>query len=228
MVPTNEFLTLVTLIINNNLTNNLENYEPAFVKSSRYYYKINATSVLHPVEFDPIFSNKTLFPKCCPPDFSYDLGKKVCVESQMVSSIFQDLKVKVNLVKSGLSECQVVVDRFVKGQDIVRAPAKNLKVGLKVSKDRIPNGKYCLDKIAQKNAYVIKICDERKYCINNTKSKDWCVNKCCWEGYSYTGRKCKYAENYALQDDKYRKYYENEGKNYNCYNTDYQKCVCMF
>ncbi|KRT80689.1 hypothetical protein AMK59_4930 [Oryctes borbonicus] len=214
MVPVSEYLNLVTLIVNANLINNLANYQPTYVESSRYYYKSDdlKESQPRPVNFDPIFSQSIFFPKCCPPGFIYNVNKKDCKASSNVSPIYDDFKLKVNLIKSGLSECDVVVDRFMKSKDLMRAGTKELKINLKISKDRFTPGAYCMDKTVQSDVFVIKICGERSHCsdISRNRTKEWCVNKCCWDGYSYLGHRCEFNENHVLPDDKYRKYYESE------------------
>ncbi|GJQ78471.1 hypothetical protein Trydic_g11588 [Trypoxylus dichotomus] len=211
MVPASEYLNIVTLIVNANLINNITNYYPAYVESSRYYYKSGDPNELNPrpVDFDPSLEQAVFFPKCCPPGSLYDVDKKDCKTSPDIS-IYDDLNIKVDLVKSGLSECDVVVDRFVKSNDVRRANTRELKINLKVNKDRFSPGTYCMDKTVQKNVLIIKICGERSYCLNSAKGTRWCVNKCCWDGYSYQGRRCEFNKNHVLPDDKYRKYYERE------------------
>lgn len=214
MVPASEYLSFVTLIANSNLLNNLVDYHPIYVESSPYYYKnvTVADSNPRPVDYDPIFTSSTFFPKCCPPGFSYDVHKKDCAPSLDTTPIYEELKVKVNLIRSGMSDCQVVADKFVMRKGVMQASTKDFKINLKIGKERFSPGKYCLDKTVQSKAYIVQICSDRKYCAEN---KNWCVSKCCWNGYSYKGRNCQFTTGGGtLQDDKYNKYYEREGKHY--------------
>lgn len=213
MVPGSEILTAVTLIVSTKLLNDLGAYKPTYVESSIYHYKDenDPTSVPRAVNFDPLFKSSVLFPKCCPPGFIYDIPNKVCIDSPDTTSIYGDLNIEVNLIQSGLSECHVVVDKFLKKKDVKHAGSKRLKVNVKIEKTSYSPGEYCIDKTIQDDVYILKMCTDRQYCLGTAEPRHLCINKCCWDGYSYEGKRCKFTSNKGLADDKYSQYYESEG-----------------
>lgn len=213
---------LVTLLINNSTIDNgtWEGYRPEYAEHSDYYYCDSAHDIVQckPVNYDPVFNNDTTsFPKCCPPNAHYDAKNRGCIRQNTpgMFDVHEELNISVRLMRYGLQECEVIVDRFVNKNDVNKSEGEF--TGLIFEDELYKNGKFCIDKVVENDEkYVIRLCREREYCLGDGKnsSDEWCVYKCCPDTYILVDNVCARAEKTGIRVEENEVHYERTGKIY--------------
>lgn len=208
------FLGLVTLFFNRNAVNNLDTYVPEYLPASYYFFRnlSDPYPTPKPVEEDEIYENSILFPRCCQPGTVYDVHNKGCVPDNNAVPIDEELNIAVNLIQSGLVNCKVVVDRYVRKHDL---KVKKGNATLEIEGTAFQKKKFCIDNTAQWNdVYVVRLCKEFDYCVNVDRNvgNEWCVHKCCYDGFQSVDHKCSLNDRMGIHVKNNTHVYERTGK----------------
>ncbi|GJQ86502.1 hypothetical protein Trydic_g10402 [Trypoxylus dichotomus] len=128
------------------------------------------------------------FPKCCPPEYVFEFENRKCVHNYTYSAVYNDLSLNVSVVKSGLSNCEVIVDRRLSKLTLENFTQDRRFV---YNGELFSYGDYCLDKLHDEENYIARLCYTREYCSRSFNDrKDWCLKKCCRDGYVLEGKRC--------------------------------------
>lgn len=187
MVNANRLLATITyLFFYNNTDTLVEDYN--LTSDTVRFYKVgNTTSSVLPF----VIHSKTdviYFPKCCPPDYIFESEERKCVRVNTSSAIYDDLGFNISVIRSGLSDCEVIVDRRIS-----ELKHENFKLDRKLFlyNELFSYGEYCLEKLYSNNGYIARLCYPREYCSRHLNGRqDWCLKKCCSEGYVLEGKRC--------------------------------------
>lgn len=193
-----------------------EHYVPDYTdsKQSVYFYK---NSRANNAKYRGIITNHTYlyqlayFPKCCPPGYFYEDGNRECLPSNG-TPIYDEINLNTDLIKSGLSECPVLLDRFVAKTSFKRYGGNGYML---LWNETLYKGHYCLDNIVEdEDFYVIRVCQEKDYCFNGTDdgNKDWCVRKCCPDGYRFEDYRCVPVTDSGIRMEMHKDRYERTGE----------------
>lgn len=195
MVNANRLLASIAyLFFYNNTDTLVEDYN--LTSDTAHFYKFdNATSAVLPVIIDSE-TDVIYFPKCCPPDYIYEYEHRKCVRANTSSTIYDDLGFNVSVIKTGLRNCEVIVDR-----PISELKYENFKLDRKffLHDELFSYGEYCLDKLDSNSSYIARLCYPREYCSRHLNdNQDWCLKKCCSDGYVLQGKTCALRPNLGL------------------------------
>ncbi|KRT85176.1 hypothetical protein AMK59_2037, partial [Oryctes borbonicus] len=125
--------------------------------------------------------NVIYFPKCCPPEYVFQAKKHKCIYNNTIPALYDDWGLNVSVIKSGLSNCEVIVDK-----KLTELKLENFKRDRKFlfNNELFSYGDYCLDKMHDEDNYIARLCYSRDYCTKAfSERKDWCLRKCCKDGY---------------------------------------------
>ncbi|GJQ86499.1 hypothetical protein Trydic_g10401 [Trypoxylus dichotomus] len=154
--------------------------------AANFYVVDNATVFAIPTEIgsqvDVIY-----FPKCCPPEHVFEAEKRKCIYNSTISALYNDWGLNVSVVKSGLTNCEVIVDK-----QLSEFKLENFKSDRKLlfNNELFSYGEYCLDKLHEGNNYIARLCYSGEYCNKNPNNrKEWCLKKCCKDGYVLENKK---------------------------------------
>ncbi|GJQ86504.1 hypothetical protein Trydic_g10404 [Trypoxylus dichotomus] len=136
-------------------------------------------------------SKETILSKCCSPNYNYEPKDHKCVESNS-TNILEGFKNGSLLIKSGLSDCQIVLDH------LLDTPTNAFSIGLHGSlhyNDRTYQiGSYCFDN-NEGEGMVIRTCEKVDMCKNQGVR---CIKKCCPDGQYYEGTTCSAGHQFGL------------------------------
>lgn len=216
MMRATSLLSLATLFIRDNITNDFTRSNPTSLGADYFYfYTAEETNEEPPlVNNDSNSANFTYFPKCCPPDFLYDPEDRQCVENRYVTSIYEELNVSIDLIKHGLYGCVVVIDRFVEKSELKRSDGD---VRLVIGEDEtFAADRFCLDGIdGDERRYVVRLCREREYCWSGdgkNVSNDWCVYKCCADTTALQDNACESIDKSGVRVKQNKEHFESVGE----------------
>lgn len=181
MVNVNGLLTSIATLYFYNDTNKIVERNESLIDVITFYAVDNDESVL-PLALDSD-TNIIYFPKCCPPNHVFEPESRKCVRTN-ISNLYDDLGLNVSIIRSGLSNCEVIVDRRVSEFTIENFTKDRQFL---FNNEVFSYGKYCLDKTFDEEGYIARLCYPEKYCSTH---KDWCLKKCCHDGYVLVGKEC--------------------------------------
>ncbi|GJQ78472.1 hypothetical protein Trydic_g11589 [Trypoxylus dichotomus] len=208
MVNSGTIISIVTLFLKEFYFD--EHFVPKYTsnKESPYFYKNSSRTK---TEYRRIAENETHFPtlpyfsKCCPPGYIYHGANRYCLRSD-ATPIYEEINFKTDLLKSGLSECPVILDRFVEKASLERHDGSGYVFLMNDSYNH-----YCLDNVMEDDDfYVVRICKNEEYCTQTyvEDEGDWCIKKCCADGYGFQDYQCVPRVDSAVRIEMNNDYFE--------------------
>lgn len=158
---------------------------------THFYVIDKQTTRALPLTVVPDLNKLLYFPKCCPPQYIFQTDKRKCVRNDTVSSFYNELGFNVNIVRSGLTNCEVIVDRQLSEFKLENFGKDRTFM---LDNDTFSHGQYCFDKTSDGfngTNYIARLCYSKEYCsLKSGPHGDWCLKKCCSDGYVLSGRTC--------------------------------------
>lgn len=117
------------------------------------------------------------FHKCCPLNYSYEIGEHKCVRDEREDDKFSK---GTHLIYVGLHKCKGLVQDYI---------FENMReADLYIRKDSMHNfDSYCVDNVIFNNMFVLRIChDDLSLCRKSgNENKIKCIRKCCADGHMF-------------------------------------------
>lgn len=163
-------------------------------KQQYYLYNINNSGTFKKLECIPenIVEKDVYFPKCCPPNYIYELKHHKCVENN-ITNFLDEFGNRTLLIRTDLLECKVILDH------VHNTGSATISVDLEGSlhmKDKSYQfGSYCMDNSDEKESLVVRTCEDIHVCRSQGVT---CIKKCCPDGQYYEGNRCYPGNEFGL------------------------------